>query len=68
MALPSNLWASITLAREIDAIVAFLEALTDERVVLQRAPFDHPQLLCPPDIQADRARRLTRMVTGLLTM
>jgi hypothetical protein len=27
---------------EIDAIVAFLEALTDERVVYQRAPFDHP--------------------------
>ena len=32
---------------EIDAIVAFLEALTDERVVLQRAPFDHPQLFVP---------------------
>jgi hypothetical protein len=31
-------------ADEIDAIVAFLEALTDERVVYQRAPFDHPQL------------------------
>jgi cytochrome c peroxidase len=32
---------------EIDAIVAFLEALTDERVVYQRAPFDHPQLFVP---------------------
>lgn len=31
-------------ADEIDAIVAFLEALTDERVVYQRAPFEHPQL------------------------
>ncbi|HKI02275.1 MAG TPA: cytochrome c peroxidase [Thermoanaerobaculia bacterium] len=29
---------------EIDALVAFLETLTDERVVNQRAPFDHPQL------------------------
>jgi cytochrome c peroxidase len=34
-------------ADEIDAIVAFLEALTDERVVYQRAPFDHPQLFVP---------------------
>jgi cytochrome c peroxidase len=32
---------------EIDAIVAFLEALTDERVLAQRAPFDHPQLFVP---------------------
>ena len=32
---------------EIDAIVAFLEALTDERVVYQQAPFDHPQLFVP---------------------
>jgi len=31
-------------ADEVDAIVAFLEALTDERVLLQRAPFDHPQI------------------------
>jgi cytochrome c peroxidase len=34
-------------ADEIDAIVAFLETLTDERVVYQRAPFDHPQLFVP---------------------
>jgi cytochrome c peroxidase len=32
---------------EIDAIVAFMEALTDERVVYRRAPFDHPQLFVP---------------------
>lgn len=32
---------------EIDAIVAFLETLTDKRVVYQRAPFDHPQLFVP---------------------
>jgi len=32
---------------EIDAIVAFLEALTDERVLHRRAPFDHPQIFVP---------------------
>jgi cytochrome c peroxidase len=32
---------------EIDALVAFMEALTDERVRLQKAPFDHPQLFVP---------------------
>jgi cytochrome c peroxidase len=32
---------------EIDAVVAFLEALTDERVLYRRAPFDHPQLFVP---------------------
>jgi cytochrome c peroxidase len=32
---------------EIDAIVAFLESLTDERVLFRRAPFDHPQLVVP---------------------
>jgi cytochrome c peroxidase len=41
---------------EIDAIVAFMETLTDERVVSQRAPFDHPQLFVPnghPDSNID---------------
>jgi cytochrome c peroxidase len=32
---------------EIDAVVAFLETLTDERVVSRKAPFDHPQLFVP---------------------
>jgi cytochrome c peroxidase len=32
---------------EIDAVVAFLQALTDERVLYRRAPFDHPQLFVP---------------------
>jgi cytochrome c peroxidase len=32
---------------EIDSIVAFLESLTDERVLFRRAPFDHPQLFVP---------------------
>ena len=34
-------------SEEIDAIVAFMEALTDERVLYRRAPFDHPQLFVP---------------------
>ena len=29
------------------ALVAFMKALTDERVRMQRAPFDHPQLFLP---------------------
>jgi hypothetical protein len=34
-------------ADETDAIIAFMEALTDERVLYRRAPFDHPQLFVP---------------------
>jgi hypothetical protein len=34
-------------AFEIDAIVEFLESLTDERVLYRRAPFDHPQIFVP---------------------
>jgi cytochrome c peroxidase len=36
----------LTLA-EKDQLVAFLRALTDERVRYHKAPFDHPQLLVP---------------------
>jgi cytochrome c peroxidase len=32
---------------QIDALVAFMKALTDERVKYQKAPFDHPQLIVP---------------------
>lgn len=32
---------------EIDAIVAFMESRTDERVLYRKAPFDHPQLFVP---------------------
>ena len=32
---------------EKEALVAFLEGLTDERVRLDKAPFDHPQLFVP---------------------
>jgi cytochrome c peroxidase len=34
-------------ATQQKALVAFLLSLTDERVRLQKAPFDHPQLLVP---------------------
>lgn len=33
--------------QQISDLVAFLLALTDERVLYERAPFDHPQLLVP---------------------
>jgi cytochrome c peroxidase len=36
----------LTLAEQ-DALVAFLQSLTDERVRCSRAPFDHPELLIP---------------------
>jgi hypothetical protein len=32
---------------EVAALVAFMEALTDQRVLYRRAPFDHPQLFVP---------------------
>jgi cytochrome c peroxidase len=37
---------NLTKQEKID-LVAFLKALTDERVRYQRAPFDHPQLFVP---------------------
>jgi cytochrome c peroxidase len=48
-------------------LVAFLEALTDERVRYRRAPFDHPQLFVPnghPWDPADPAAVLTDPATG----
>jgi cytochrome c peroxidase len=38
---------------EADAVVAWLEALTDERVRIASAPFDHPQLFVPNGHQGD---------------
>lgn len=32
---------------QIDAIVAFMESLTDERVAMEAGPFDHPELPLP---------------------
>ncbi len=40
---------------EIDAIVEFLRALTDPRVVHRRAPFDHPQIFVPNGHAGDAA-------------
>jgi cytochrome c peroxidase len=45
----------LLLSDEVDAIVAFLEALSDERVVYRRAPFDHPQLFVPNGHPGDAA-------------
>ncbi|HEY3186600.1 MAG TPA: cytochrome c peroxidase, partial [Solirubrobacteraceae bacterium] len=39
-----------------DALVAFLEALTDPRVRDQSAPFDHPQLFVPVGAQTNADR------------
>jgi cytochrome c peroxidase len=36
-----------------DALVAFLDALTDDRVRRQQAPFDHPQLFIPDGQRGD---------------
>ena len=38
---------------EISAIVAFLKTLTDDRVALRKAPFDHPQLFVPNGARGD---------------
>jgi cytochrome c peroxidase len=40
---------------EIDAIVEFLRALTDDRVLHRRAPFDHPQIFIPNGHAGDEA-------------
>jgi len=39
---------------ETDAVVAFLLSLTDERVRMEKAPFDHPQLFVPDGHPGDR--------------
>ena len=50
-------------SKDRDNIVAFLKALTDERVRLEKAPFDHPQLFIPNghpgSITADSAGNAT---------
>ena len=52
-------------ADEIDAIVAFLEALTDERVLYQRAPFDHPQIFVPNGHPGDSVNTIDANKDGL---
>jgi hypothetical protein len=44
---PLGIPAPTMTSDEIDALVAFMETLTDERVLYRRAPFDHPQLFVP---------------------
>jgi hypothetical protein len=39
---------------EADALVAFMLALTDDRVKYKRAPFDHPQIVIPNGHRGDR--------------
>jgi cytochrome c peroxidase len=41
---------------EVDAVVAWLETLTDERVRIAAAPFDHPQLFVPNGHPGDHAQ------------
>jgi hypothetical protein len=42
-------------SKDRDNIVAFLKALTDERVRLEKKPFDHPQLFIPNGHPGDDA-------------
>jgi cytochrome c peroxidase len=41
---------------EADAVVAWLESLTDERVRIAAAPFDHPQLFVPNGHPGNQSR------------
>lgn len=50
---------------EIDAIVAFMETLTDERVLHRRAPFDHPQLFVPNGHPGDSSSTIDADGDGL---
>jgi hypothetical protein len=60
--LDPNIEALGLTAAERDALVAFLQALTDERTRQEKAPFDHPQLFRPngcvgddKDVQVDNS-------------
>ena len=48
-------------------LVAFLKALTDERVRFERAPFDHPSLRVPNGHVGDEYTVEQAVVNGLLT-
>jgi hypothetical protein len=52
-------------SEEIDALVAFLESLTDERVLYRRAPFDHPQLFVPNGHPGDSTQTIDANGDGL---
>jgi cytochrome c peroxidase len=47
-------------------LVAFMKTLTDERVRLEQAPFDHPQLFIPNGSPGDERRLTCRRASGLL--
>ncbi|HYI73073.1 MAG TPA: cytochrome c peroxidase [Skermanella sp.] len=50
---------------EQDALVAFMQSLTDERVRCSRAPFDHPELLIPDGHKADTVKKDGRLADRL---
>ena len=52
-------------AGEQDALVAFMQSLTDERVRCSRAPFDHPELLIPDGHKADTIKKDGRLADRL---
>ncbi len=45
--LAPNIHPQLLRPEEVDALVAFLKALTDDRVRYEKAPFDHPSLSIP---------------------
>ncbi|HEX7837561.1 MAG TPA: cytochrome c peroxidase [Kofleriaceae bacterium] len=52
---------------EMTAIEAFLQSLTDQRVVLRKAPFDHPQLFVPNGAFGNETRVFDLNGDGLAT-
>ncbi len=54
---PSMIPLGLTAQQQAD-LVAFMKALTDERVRYEEAPFDHPQLLIPHGHMADPHHQL----------
>jgi cytochrome c peroxidase len=50
-------------AQKLD-LVAFLEGLTDDRVLLEKAPFDHPELVLPNGQVGDQSSVTSVPVTG----
>lgn len=49
---------------QMDALVAFLQALTDERTRQEKAPFDHPSLFRPNGCFGDNDHRVHNDGTG----
>jgi cytochrome c peroxidase len=53
---------------EQDALVAFLQSLTDDRVRCSRAPFDHPELLVPDGQKPNVVKSDGRLADKLRTL